>query len=234
LEGKNPLVWKAWSPYWVGALIGVLSWFAFASAQHPIGISTALEHTSALLTKGVPGACQPQAYLAEKQKEGKPPKIDWEWMLVVGVFLGAYLSSQLSGDRTSEQVPALWQARFGPQILPRYPAAFFGGTILFGVGMAVLGHGPGTTLAAYGEGRRDARVGLVGMILGAAAYVWSYGPLRVWAAQFGDGGKVTVPQVTHTSLWLWIAVLAVLLVVGATLLERRYSAKNATEQERTI
>jgi hypothetical protein len=27
----------------------------------------------------------------------KAPKIDWEWMLVVGVFLGAFASSKLSG-----------------------------------------------------------------------------------------------------------------------------------------
>lgn len=108
------------------------------------------------------------------------------------------------------------------------PAAFgavIGGAILFGIGMAVLGYCPGTTVAACGEGRRDAMVGLVGMILGAAAYVWSYGPLRNWATQFGDWGKVTVPQVTHTSPWLWIVILAMFLIAGALVLERHYSAK---------
>lgn len=146
MKGKNPLVWKAWSPYGVGALIGVLSWFAFASAQKPIGITTAFEYTSALLSQGVAGSsAPPQVYLAEKQKEGKSPKIDWEWMLVLGVFLGAYLSSKLSGDRTSERVPVLWQARFGPKVGPRYLAAFFGGALMmFGARLAqgcTSGHG---------------------------------------------------------------------------------------------
>ena len=48
-----------------------------------------------------------------------------------------------------------------------------GGTI-FGVGMAVLGYCPGTGVVACGEGRKDAYVGLVGMIVGAAVYVISY------------------------------------------------------------
>jgi hypothetical protein len=33
---NNPLKMKSWSPYVVGAGIGVLSWFAFATANHPI------------------------------------------------------------------------------------------------------------------------------------------------------------------------------------------------------
>lgn len=117
------------------------------------------------------------------------------------------------------------------------PAAFgavIGGAILFGVGMAVLGYCPGTTVAACGEGRRDAMVGLLGMILGATAYVWSYGPLRTWAAQFGDWGKVTVPQLTHTSPWLWIAILSILLVAGAFLLERPFSTRQITDHKKTI
>lgn len=146
MEGRNPLAWKTWSPYWVGALIGILSWLAFVTAEKPIGITRAFEYTTALLAKGVPAdSAQPQAYLADKQKEGKSPKIDWEWMLVVGVFLGAYLSSKLSGDRALERVPALWKTRFGPRVMPRYLAAFFGGAIMmFGARLAqgcTSGHG---------------------------------------------------------------------------------------------
>ncbi|MBA4148165.1 MAG: hypothetical protein H0X66_08615 [Verrucomicrobia bacterium] len=44
----NPLRKKSWSPYVVGAAIGVLSWFAFASAERPIGITTALKNTAVL------------------------------------------------------------------------------------------------------------------------------------------------------------------------------------------
>ena len=40
---------KSWSPYLVGMGIGVLSWFAFWSANHPLGITTPFEHTAALV-----------------------------------------------------------------------------------------------------------------------------------------------------------------------------------------
>ena len=89
----TPLFQKSWSPYVVGALIGVLSWFAFATANKPIGITTAFEHTAALAGQGaVPRVEQENEYFAAKQAEGNPPKIGWEWMLVVGVFVGALLA----------------------------------------------------------------------------------------------------------------------------------------------
>ncbi len=94
----NILAKKSWSPYVVGALIGVLSWFAFATADAPIGITTAFEHTAALAGKAAAPEVEPMnPYFAEKNAKGKPPKIDWEWMLVIGVIIGAFASSKLSG-----------------------------------------------------------------------------------------------------------------------------------------
>lgn len=49
----NPLTWKSWPPYAVGVGIGLLSWFAFATVDHPLGISTAFENTAALTEKAV-------------------------------------------------------------------------------------------------------------------------------------------------------------------------------------
>src|ERR1035437_10259868 len=117
----NPLTKQSWSPYLVGAGIGVLSWFAFATADRPIGITTAFEYTAALTEKAAaPQLAQSNPYFAEKAKDNKTPKIDWEWMLVVGVFLGAYLSSKLSGDRSQERVPPMWRWRFEDRPMVRY------------------------------------------------------------------------------------------------------------------
>ena len=147
----NPFRQKAWSPYLVGGLIGVLSWFAFATADQPLGITTAFEHTAALAEKAaVPNASQVNAYFAAKVKEGKPPKIGWEWMLVVGVFIGALISATLSGDRTSRAVPPLWASRFGPSGPKRLTAAFLSGALMmFGARLAqgcTSGHGISGTL----------------------------------------------------------------------------------------
>lgn len=123
---------QAWSPYLVGALIGLLSWFSFATADKPIGITTAFENSAALVQKGVvPDLAQQNPLFAERAKENKPPKIEWEWMLVLGVFCGAYASSKLSGDRqTGAHVPALWRWRFGDSAGKRYAGAFLGGLVM--------------------------------------------------------------------------------------------------------
>ena len=66
----------------------------------------------------------------KRAAEGKPPKVGWEWMLVLGVFVGALLSSRLSGDRTREAVPSLWERRFGPGAGKRLAVAFLGGAVM--------------------------------------------------------------------------------------------------------
>lgn len=127
----NPLRKKSWSPYLVGAAIGVLSWFAFATANRQIGITTAFEYAAALTQKeAAPRLAQANPYFAEKARENKSPEIDWEWMLVVGVFLGATLSSKMSSDRTRDSVPLLWRWRFGAKPAVRYFGAFAGGFVM--------------------------------------------------------------------------------------------------------
>lgn len=129
---------KAWSPYLVGAVIGVLSWFAFASADRQLGITTAFEYTAALAAQGAaPEFAAVNGYYAEKAAQNKSPKIDWEWMLVLGVFIGAYASSKLSGDRPAVRIPPLWRQRFGDSVPLRYAGAFLGGGLMmFGARLA--------------------------------------------------------------------------------------------------
>ena len=147
----NPLFMKSWSPYVAGAGIGLLSWFAFATADRPIGVSTAFEYSAALAEKtAVPQVAHTNAYFSKKEAEGKPPKIDWEWMLVIGVFIGALISSQVSGDRGSPIVPPLWRWRFGDSALKRLAVAFFAAALMmFGARLAqgcTSGHGISGTL----------------------------------------------------------------------------------------
>jgi hypothetical protein len=141
---SNALTKKSWSPYVVGAGIGVLSWLAFWTADHPLGISTAFETSAALVARAAtPQMAEP--YLGDKAREGKPPKIGWEWMLVVGVFFGAFVSARLSRETTREMVPAIWASRYGPSVTRRFLAALLGGTVmLLGARLAggcTSGHG---------------------------------------------------------------------------------------------
>lgn len=96
------------------------------------------------------------------------------------------------------------------------------GGVCFGVGMAVFGYCPGTGVAACGEGRRDAMVGVLGMLAGALAFVVAYPALQPVIKGLGDMGKLTLPDVTGTSPWLWVAGLAgVGLAAVALLVSRR-------------
>lgn len=104
------------------------------------------------------------------------------------------------------------------------PAALGGvllGGALFGSGLAIFGLCPGTGVAACGEGHRDAIFGVLGMFSGALAYVALYPSLQPITKSLGDWGRVTLPEVTGTSPWLWIAGLIVFGAVVAWLLERK-------------
>lgn len=119
---------KKWSPYLVGALIGILSWVTFFSVNKPIGVTTAFENTMALTQENVfPNAAAQNVYF---QKPEKTPKIDWEWFFVVGIFGGAFFSSRLSGDRTNTSIPPLWRERFGGNTTKRFLYAFGGGALM--------------------------------------------------------------------------------------------------------
>jgi uncharacterized membrane protein YedE/YeeE len=100
------------------------------------------------------------------------------------------------------------------------------GGALFGAGMAIFGYCPGTSVAACGEGRRDAMVGVLGMIVGAGIYVASYPFLSPLIKSFGNEGEVTLPQLTSTSPWLWIVCLIV--VAGSSYLLSRVLTSPAT------
>jgi hypothetical protein len=132
---------RSWSPYVVGALVGVLSWFAFVTADKPLGTSTTFVRSVGLVEQAlVPAHVASNAYF---EKTGI--KVNWQMLLVVGIFAGAWLSGFLSGDREVERVPSLWKARFGPGVWKRYAFAFLGGAlVLFGARLAggcTSGHG---------------------------------------------------------------------------------------------
>jgi hypothetical protein len=134
---------KAWSPYAVGAAIGVLETLALLTAKKPLGITTAFENTAALAAeKLAPQATRVAAYRAHSAND---PKIDWEAGLVAGVVLGSLYSSWLSDDPEPPAVPEAWHRKIGPSKPLRYAAAVAGGGLMmFGARMAkgcTSGHG---------------------------------------------------------------------------------------------
>lgn len=81
------------------------------------------------------------------------------------------------------------------------------GAALFGTGMALLGYCPGTCVAAAGEGKRDAALGVLGMFAGALAFVRAYPALKPILAA-GDLGQRTLPRQTRTTALPWATGVA--------------------------
>jgi hypothetical protein len=80
------------------------------------------------------------------------------------------------------------------------------GGLCFGVGWALLGYCPGTSLGAVGEGRMDALFGILGMLVGAGIYAEAFPALKTSVLTWGDYGKLTLPQLLGINHWVVIAV----------------------------
>lgn len=133
------------SPYLIGIGIGVLSWFSFLLSNKAIGASTAYARTSGMIEKIFNKKTEKKLYYKKYA-----PVIDWQWMLVFGIIIGAFISARLSGEFGLVWVPALWESTFGSTVLNRLLVALIGGIILgFGARWAngcTSGHGISGTM----------------------------------------------------------------------------------------
>jgi len=136
-----------WSPYVVGVGIGVLSWFSFLLSDSPLSCSTGISQTSGMVEKVLRGK---EAVSQKEYYKKFPAVVDWKWMLLLGVCIGAAISSYLSGSFNLRWVSPLWASAFGSAPLPRLITALIGG-ILMGFGSrwangCTSGHGISGTM----------------------------------------------------------------------------------------
>ncbi|MDX9862915.1 MAG: YeeE/YedE thiosulfate transporter family protein [Rhodospirillales bacterium] len=143
--------WKTedggWSPYVAGALLGLLAIISVYATTEVLGktsylgASTTFVRAAGLIERAVaPDHVAANAYFAKEKV-----RIDWQFMLVLGIFVGALISSVTDKSFKLEAVPPTWEARFGPSPLKRAAGAFGGGIIaMIGARMAdgcPSGHG---------------------------------------------------------------------------------------------
>ncbi len=123
-----------WTPYLVGAGIGVLSWAAFAIANNPLGITTALSQASG----GVAATVWGSDFVARNSYWIKNAfRLDYGMLFLAGTLLGGFLSALTAGAWKLEAVPSVWADRFGPSALKRYAVAFLGGIVaMYGARLA--------------------------------------------------------------------------------------------------
>ncbi len=124
---------KGWSPYLAGALTGLVMVGSVWLSGKFFGASTSFVRTAGLLESLV----TPERVATMPYFVAKVPKLDWQWMFVLGILVGAFISAKLFQDFRSEAIPPMWEGRFGPDQVKRSAVAFAGGVVaMFGARLA--------------------------------------------------------------------------------------------------
>lgn len=136
----------AWSPYIVGAGIGVLSWLTFYFSDKPIGASSFYATVAGLI-----GKLFARRHIEELVYfKTEPPTVNWCFVFVLATVVGAAVAAFTGGGVINEWLPQMWRARFGDSIALRGVIAFGGGVLMaFGARLAggcTSGHGISGTL----------------------------------------------------------------------------------------
>lgn len=143
--------WKTedngWSPYLAGALVGLLAivsvWATtvMMGKTNYLGASTTFVRAAGLIERAV----APERVAANEYFTTSKVKVDWQFMLVSGIFLGALFSSVTDRSFKWESVPPIWAKRFGTSPVKRAAGAVLGGIVaMVGARMAdgcPSGHG---------------------------------------------------------------------------------------------
>lgn len=141
-----------WNPYLAGALSGFVSIFSVWAAGKYLGASTTFVRTTGIIEQWFDATkvAKMEYFIRET------PHIDWQWMVVFGIMIGAFLAAVTSGSFRLQAVPAMWESRFGSSIRTRAIFAFLGGMIaMFGARLAdgcPSGHGLSGSLQLAASG----------------------------------------------------------------------------------
>ena len=137
-KNKDP---GAWNPYLAGALAGLVSVGSVWFTGKYFGASTTFVRGAGYVEQLIDPARIKQLEYFAKTK----PVIDWQWMFVIGIAVGAFIAAMESGDFHIQLIPNMWKSRFGDGIKQRAIVAFIGGIIaMFGARLAdgcPSGHG---------------------------------------------------------------------------------------------
>jgi hypothetical protein len=124
---------KSWNPYLAGALSGLVLILSVWVSGKYFGASTTFVRSAGLIEKAF--TAERVGKMAYFVKE--IPKIDWQWMFVVGILIGSLIASTTGKTFQWQALPNMWESRFGPGKVKRWVVAFIGGAIaMFGARLA--------------------------------------------------------------------------------------------------
>ncbi len=92
------------------------------------------------------------------------------------------------------------------------------GGLIFGAGMGLLGYCPGTMIARIGEAKKDAWIGLLGMVLGVLFFAVNVKFFKTYLMTQNIPGSL--PTILGINTWIAIPIAA-LIFIGIILLANR-------------
>ena len=123
---------KSWNPYISGALAGILLVASVAVAGQFLGASTTFSRSAAFIEEKAGVDTNRFDYFTTKGGKYGPGSLpNWQLMFVLGVIVGSFVISTMSGSFKYVPVPPMWAERFGSNPYKRAAAAFAGGAVAF-------------------------------------------------------------------------------------------------------
>jgi hypothetical protein len=156
-------------------------------------------------------------FALEKSRVFEPGIIVGQMQLRNFIMLKVFLTAVATGALVLAVLNGFGWVKLQPKAA-LYAADIVGGLVL-GVGIALAGACPGTTLAQVGAGYRDALFTLAGGLAGAVAF--SYAQPALSKSFLGSGGgKIIFTDLIGVPYWVGAVSLAVALAVVLVVLER--------------
>jgi uncharacterized membrane protein YedE/YeeE len=116
-------------------LLGLLNITVFYIANYYLSVSTTFSRAAGMLV----GLVAPEHVAANAYWQNVKPIVDWQFMLVLGIPIGAYLAARLSQKALSfsGSLPDMWVSRFGTSNTQRWVVGILGGIFVgFGARLA--------------------------------------------------------------------------------------------------
>jgi len=156
-------------------------------------------------------------FALEKSRVFEPGIIVGQMQLRNFIMLKVFLTAVATGAIVLAALNGFGIVKLQPKAA-LYAADIIGGLIL-GVGIALAGACPGTTLAQIGAGYRDALFTLAGGLFSAVAFSYAQPWFNTTLLASGDG-KIIFSDLIGIPYWTGALGLAAVLVVVIALLER--------------
>jgi hypothetical protein len=121
---------QIWNPYLAGALAGFLLVLSVLIAGHFLGASTTFARSASVIEEALGiDTSQFEYFTVKKGKYGPGSLPNWQLLFVIGIIIGSFISSKLSGEFKIQMVPEMWREKFGSSPVKREAVAFIGGVI---------------------------------------------------------------------------------------------------------